>query len=123
MYTLELAAAREGEPMPKDVLGEFEHQVLLAALRLEGLAYSSTIVLELERVTGREVAPAAVYIALRRLEDGGFTASELRPPPEGGRERRYFRVTESGLRLMRESRRRFVALWDGIESALERGSS
>jgi DNA-binding PadR family transcriptional regulator len=109
--------------MPKDILGEFEHQVLLAALRLKDLAYSSTIVLELERVTGRDVAPAAVYIALRRLEEGGFTASELRPPPEGGRERRYFRVTRAGVGLMRESRRRYVALWDGVESVLEPGSS
>jgi DNA-binding PadR family transcriptional regulator len=109
--------------MPKDVLGEFEHQVLLAALRLRDDAYSSTIVLELERVTGRDVAPAAVYIALRRLEEGGFTESDLRAPREGGRARRYFRVTDAGLALMRESRRRYVALWDGVESALEPGSS
>lgn len=109
--------------MPKDVLGEFEHQVLLAALRLTDAAYSTTIVLELERVTGREVAPAAVYIALRRLEEGGFATSELRPPPEGGRERRYFRITPAGLDLMRESRRRYVALWDGVESVLDPGPS
>lgn len=107
--------------MSKEVLGEFEHQVLLAALRLDEEAYSTTIVLELERVTGRDVAPAAVYIALRRLEQGGFTRSQLRPPAEGGRARRYFEVTEAGLRLMRDSRRRFVALWDGVESMLEPG--
>lgn len=107
--------------MSKDVLGEFEHQVLLATLRLKDGAYSTTIVLELERVTGREVAPAAVYIALRRLEEGGFAASELRAPDGGGKPRRYFAVTEEGLALMRESRRRFVALWDGVEGALEEG--
>jgi DNA-binding PadR family transcriptional regulator len=109
--------------MGKDVLGELEHQVLLATLRLGDDAYSTTIVLELERVTGREVAPAAVYIALRRLEAGGFAASELRAPgDEGGRERRYFRVTPAGLALMRESRRRYEALWHGLEGALEEGT-
>jgi DNA-binding PadR family transcriptional regulator len=107
--------------MGKDVLGEFEHQVLLTALRLEGEAYSTPIVLEMERMTGREVAPAAVYIALRRLEEGGFAGSELRAPDEGGRQRRYFRVTPDGLALMRESRRRYVALWDGVEGRLEAG--
>ncbi len=107
--------------MSKEVLGEFEHQVLLAALRLDVEAYSTTIVLELERVTGRDVAPAAVYIALRRLEEGGFAMSELRAPQGGGRARRYFQVTDSGLRLMRESRRRFVALWDGLDARLEPG--
>lgn len=106
--------------MTKDVLGEFEHQVLLAALRLGDEAYSASIVRELERRTDREVAPAAVYIALRRLEAVGMTASELRPPPEGSaRERRYFRVTEAGLAQLRTSRRRFERLWEGLDPLLE----
>jgi len=53
--------------MPKETLGEFEHQVLLAILRLGGEAYSVPIVVELEQRTGREVAQAAVFIVLRRL--------------------------------------------------------
>ena len=75
--------------MGKDILGEFEHHVLLAAVRLEGEAYSAAIVQELERRTGRDVSPAAVYIALRRLEDSGFATSELRTGEDGSRERRY----------------------------------
>ncbi|HSR41096.1 MAG TPA: helix-turn-helix transcriptional regulator, partial [Longimicrobiales bacterium] len=97
-------------------------QVLLAVLRLGADAYSVSIVLELEERTGREVAPAAVYIALRRLEDHGLARSELRSPcgsGSDGRERRYFEPTPDGLDLMARSRRRFVSLWDGIESVLE----
>lgn len=106
--------------MAKNVLGEFEHQVLLTSLRLEGEAYSASIVAELERVTGREVSPAAVYIALRRLEEGGLVTSEFRGGEAGeGRERRYFRVQRRGLDLMRESRRRFMALWRGYENLIE----
>ena len=105
--------------MAKEVLGELEHQVLLAAIRLDDDAYSASIVAELERVTGREVAPAAVYIALRRLEENGLAASELRTPDDG-RERRYFRPTAPGLALLRESRRRYVRLWDGLEGLLGR---
>ena len=100
--------------MPKDTLGEFEHHVLLAAHRLGDGAYSASIVMELERLTGREVAPAAVYIALRRLEEVGFARSELRDPEDGARRRRYFTPTPDGLRQMQESRRRFEALWDGV---------
>lgn len=108
--------------MTKKVLGEFEHQVLLAALRLGREAYSASIVQELESVTGREVSPAAVYIALRRLEEAGLAASEFRADgQEGGRERRYFRVLPKGVRLMRESRRRFLALWTDHEALLEDG--
>lgn len=110
--------------MGKDLLGEFEHQVLLAVLRLEGSAYSASLVLELEERTGRDVAPAAVYIALRRLEEQGFADSDMRRASvdEGGRERRYFTVTPRGVALLRESRRRLFNLWEGLDAALEDGA-
>lgn len=106
--------------MAKDLLGEFEHQVLLALLRQGDEGYSVPIVLELEERTEREVAPAAVHIALRRMEEKGWTVSELRnaAPEEGGRERRYFSVTEEGRERLRDARRAYLNLWDGLETAL-----
>ncbi len=104
--------------MGKAVLGEFEHHVLLAALRLDKEAYTASIVQELEDVTGREVAAAAVYIALRRLEEAGLAASEMRTPESslGKRPRRYFAPTQLGIQRMDESRARFRALWSGVEA-------
>lgn len=100
----------------RDSLGEFEHQVLLAALRLGPATYSVPIVLELEKRTGREVAPAAVYIALRRLEEKGLVESEMRrDEEEGGRSRRYFEVTDQGTEVLREAKRRLVNLWEGLD--------
>jgi DNA-binding PadR family transcriptional regulator len=101
-------------------LGEFEHSVLLATLRLGEEAYSTTIVLELERRTGREVSPAAVYIALRRLEDGGLIESDLREDEGRGgrRERRYVAVTTEGLKVLRAARGRLLRLWEGLEPLL-----
>ena len=106
--------------METRTLGEFEHSVLLATLRLGKEAYSTTIVLELERRTGREVSPAAVYIALRRLEDGGLVASDLREDEGRGgrRERRYVSVTEEGLGVLRAARGRLLRLWEGLEPLL-----
>ena len=101
------------------MLGEFEHHVLLAALRLKKGSYTTAIVLELEQRIGREVAPAAVYIALRRLEDHGLVTSEYRVgDEEDRRERRYFRVTRAGVAMLRESRRRFVRMWEGLDPQL-----
>ena len=54
--------------MSREVLGEFEHMVLLAILHLGDGLYGVPIVDEIQRRTGRAVAPAAVYITLRRLE-------------------------------------------------------
>lgn len=106
--------------MQKDSLGEFEHQVLLAALRLGPDSYSAEIVLTLERLIDRDVAPAAVYIALRRLEDNGLVESEMRHAEGrgGARDRRYFEVTEDGLTALRRSRSRFLRLWSGLEPLL-----
>jgi DNA-binding PadR family transcriptional regulator len=100
----------------KASLGEFEHHVLLAALRLGDEAYTASILTELEERTGREVSAAAVYIALRRLERSGLMRSDMRTGPAAHekRERRYVRVTARGLRLVRESRQRFDRLWDGL---------
>jgi DNA-binding PadR family transcriptional regulator len=100
----------------KSTLGEFEHHVLLAALRLGDAAYTTSILTELEARTGRELSAAAVYIALRRLERAGLVRTRLQRATHLGerRERRHVRVTAAGVRLAREARRRLVSLWDGL---------
>jgi PadR family transcriptional regulator len=106
--------------MAPTTLGEFEHQVLLAILRRGSESYSVEIVRELERETGRDVATAAVFVALRRLESKGLLEDRLVDPGEaGGHARRYFRLTADALEAMRESRQRFLSLWRGMESALD----
>lgn len=104
----------------KDTLGGFEHEVLLAALHLESDAYASAIVVELESRSHRRVSAAAVYIALRRLEDAGLVRSEMRTSQAigGRRERRYFTPTEAGFSLLRDTRTRLIRLWDGLEPIL-----
>ncbi|MEM7416630.1 MAG: PadR family transcriptional regulator [Gemmatimonadota bacterium] len=100
------------------VLGGFEHKVLLAMMRLGGSAYSVPIVRELQDRTGDTVAPAAVYVTLRRLEKRGLLGSRMDPPApgEGGRERRVFDVTPDGVALLRSARRDLDRLWDGVEA-------
>lgn len=105
-----------GCPMGEAILGGFEHRVLLAVLRLGSEAYSLPIVLELEERTGRRVSPSKVYVTLRRLEDKELVSSRFVPPPpgEGGRDRRMFSLEPEGLELLRESKRVFMDLWDGV---------
>jgi len=107
--------------MGRDVLGGFEHQILLSILRLGEETYTVPIVLELEAQTGREAAPAAVYIALRRLEKKGFVASRLDDGAgtRGSRTRRLVSITPEGVDTLRESRKALVTLWDGVEERLD----
>ena len=106
--------------MARETLGDFEHQVLLAILRLGGESYSVPIVVELEERTGREIAQAAVFIALTRLEKKALLVSRLDDPAVGetGRVRRYFKPTRLAVKKLKESRRSLVRLWEGLENTL-----
>ena len=106
--------------MPRSTLGEFEHQVLLAILRHGSESYSVDIVLELERRTGREVATAAVYVALRRLKEKGLLSDRMvEPGKDGGHTRRYFSLTAKAMDALRESRQGYLSLWEGVETLLD----
>ncbi len=107
--------------MPKQTFGEFEHRVMLAILQLGGEAYSVPIVLELEQRTGREVAQAAVFIVLQRLEKKGLLTSRMDDQPAGGtgRVRRYFKPTAAAMERLKDSRRVYNRLWEGLDAVLE----
>src|SRR5215207_7534862 len=102
-------------------LGEFEHIVLLAILRLGDGAYAIPVREQIEERTGRQVARGALYTALERLEAKKCLRSRMSDPlPErGGRSRRYFAVTPAGLSALRASRRSLLSLWQGVEGRLE----
>lgn len=103
--------------MGRDRLGAFEQLVLLACLRLGEDAYTVAVVDELASRTGRETSHAAVYVALRRLEEKGLVRSELgeSTPERGGRPKRYFEVSPAALPALREARDVLLTMWEGLE--------
>jgi DNA-binding PadR family transcriptional regulator len=103
--------------VPKQTLQHFELHVLLAMLRQGGETYSVPLVLALEKRIGRPVAQAAVFIALGRLEKKGLVTSRL-DEPDGGRVRRYFKLTRQGVAAVREHRVEHARLWHGLDRLL-----
>jgi PadR family transcriptional regulator len=105
----------------KGYLSEFELMILLALLRLGEEAYGVPISHEIEERCGREVALGSVYAALDRLEDKGLVTSRLGEPTaeRGGRAKRFFRVTDQGLRDVRQTQRALVNLWRGLPELKE----
>jgi DNA-binding PadR family transcriptional regulator len=101
-------------------LGELEQLILLVVLRLGDEAYGNPIGEGLATAAGRRVARGALYTALERLEAKGCLRSTLGDPlpSRGGRARRYFTVTPTGLGALRRSRKVLVNLWAGLESKL-----
>ena len=111
--------------MPKrSNLGDFELMVMLALMRLGDDAYGVPISREIELQSGREVALGSVYAALERLEGRGLVSSHLGKPTaeRGGKAKRYFRVTSTGLRKVRATRQALIKLWLGLPE-LEGASS
>ena len=108
--------------MAKVDLGDLEHLVLLAILRLGQEAYGIPILDEVSARSGRDVSRATVYVALKRLEQKGLVTSRLgdSTPERGGRAKRFFRLKPAGLKALRESREMFLSLWRDYESILDR---
>src|SRR5579864_2390919 len=100
----------------RNYLGEMELMVLLAVVRLGEDAYGVPISRELLNLAGREVALGSIYAALDRLHQKGFVTSLLGDPtPErGGRAKRFFQVTPSGIRTIKMTRTALINLWSGI---------
>jgi PadR family transcriptional regulator PadR len=96
-------------------LGELEHLVLLAIIRIGPDAYGVPIVEELRRHTKRRILLPSVYLALRRLESKRLVRSRLGEPEarRGGRARRHFEATAVGVKVLRESQRTLTSLWRG----------
>lgn len=101
-------------------LGEFEHLLLLAVMRLGDEAYGVTMRREIEARTGRSVSLGAIYPTMDRLEERGLITSRMGPPTgeRGGRSRRYFRLEPAGERAIRATRAMLASMWDGHEAYL-----
>ena len=101
----------------REYLGEFEHIVVLALLRLEHQAYGVTVRQEIEFRTKRDVSIGAVYATLDRLARKGYVKSYLGDPtPErGGRSKRFFRVTAKGLAAVNRTRRALQRMTEGLD--------
>src|SRR6185295_10510391 len=97
-------------------LAEFELIVLLAVLRSGDLAYSVAVRNEIERRTGRRASLGAVHLTLDRLERKGLLVSSLGDPTpqRGGRAKRYYLPTRTGVRVLKAECRVISRMWSGL---------
>lgn len=97
-------------------LGEFEELILLAVCILNGEGYGVTVKKEVEKHTGRTILLGAVHITLYRLQDKGLLKSEMGGNSEkrGDRRKRLFKITETGLNMLKTSQEVRQSMWDLI---------
>ena len=102
--------------MKGERLGEFEEFTLLAVRALGDDTYAVPVQQFIEEATKRPVSIGAVYAALARLEEKGFLRSRMSEAiaQRGGKAKRVYTVTPTGLRTARELHAVRQRIWKTI---------
>ena len=95
-------------------LGEFEELVLLSIGVLNGEAYGINVLDTIFEQTGRKVTVSTVHTAMYRLEKKGFVESYYggASATRGGRKKRLYKITQSGVRALAQTMEQREALWN-----------
>ena len=99
-----------------DELSKFELPVLAAVARLRGNAYGVTVMDEVAKREGREVAYGAVHVTLDRLKEKGFVTAKMGEPTRerGGRRKRFYMLTGKGEQALAAALSRYEASFEGL---------
>ena len=99
-------------------ISNFELMVMLALIRLGDEAYGVPVSEQIAERSGHDVALGSVYAALERLEDRGLVVSSIGDPtPErGGRAKKYFKVTNKGVEVVRDTQQTLTRMWKGLKT-------
>ncbi len=98
------------------LLGDVELLILAASYRLGDDAYGPTIRREIAERAERDVSIGSLYAGLGRLADKGLVRFEVSDPRpiQGGRARRYVRLTPFGIRVLRETSASLTRMFEGL---------
>lgn len=103
-------------------LGEFEQLILFSVVKLGQEAYGGTIRETIEARTGRVVSSGAINTTLGRLAERGLVRSRAGESSTGraGRPRKYYEITSSGARSLKDSYATIQAMAGGLTAKVAR---
>lgn len=98
------------------ILTKLEENVLLAILKLHNNAYIVTIKLSLEKFLGKDISFGALYLSLNRLIREGYLRTEIGEAvaQKGGRAKKYYRLTKTGVLKLQEIHDLQRKMWAGF---------
>jgi PadR family transcriptional regulator, regulatory protein PadR len=99
--------------MRKEFLNDFEELILTLVAAGRENAYGAAITIEIEQWLGRKVTLSAVHVILYRLEDKGYIKSAVggATAERGGRRKRIYSITNSGLAVLRAMKETRLEIW------------
>ncbi len=97
-------------------LGELEELILLSVASLGNQAYAVSLRSYLLDQVNRKVNISAVHSSLYRLEKKGYLSSFFGGATQkrGGKQKRYFQVTNAGMAALQEAKTQRELLWKTI---------
>ncbi len=100
-------------------ISKTEELILLTVWRLQDDAYGVTIRKYLQEVTGKKISIGGIYVPLDRLVRKGYLKSFQSDPTaeRGGMSKRMYKLTESGLETLNESKKVHDTLWSDLPKA------
>ena len=99
-----------------EFLTRMEEVLLLTIHQLGSEAYGVTIKAQVEETLEKSVSVGAIYVPLDRLAKRGLLKTwQGDPSPErGGRSKKYYKLTQTGLNLLKETKKLNDLLWANV---------
>ena len=103
-----------------ELLTKFEELILLTVLRLKDDAYGRAIYDEILKATGKKMSVGNIYFPLERLTEKGYLHAFKGEPTgkRGGMGKRYYRLTNSGIEILKETSRVNEYAWKDFSSLI-----
>jgi DNA-binding PadR family transcriptional regulator len=103
-----------------ELLTKLEEMVLIAVLRLRDKAYGISVYKHIVELTGNEVSVSSVYFPLERLVRKGYLQTAMGEPTSkrGDMSKRFYRLTQAGIKALQENRCLHETAWKGVSDIL-----
>ncbi len=104
-------------------LTKSEELILLSVIRQENEAYGVNIKEHLKQLTGKNIDYGTLYSTFEQLVNKGYLVKNFgeSSPERGGKRKLYFKITESGLDMLKNSFRIQKSAWEGINEEILNG--
>ena len=105
-------------------VSELEELCMLAVMHLGAEAYGARIRGHMQDRVKRAPSISTIYVTLLRLEQQGLVKSwHSEPTPvRGGKSKRVFEVTRSGIAAVRAKHGAHLRMWEGLDALLGPGA-
>jgi DNA-binding PadR family transcriptional regulator len=102
------------------LLSRAEEIILLAVYKLKDNAYGITIREQIHKDIGHYWSFGVIYKTLKKMRDKGYVVKAIGEPlkERGGRSRYFYKMTENGLKALKEIQTIHASSWGGVYESI-----